>query len=528
MRCKWFPIFVLIAAGVWWSGNARYYTLLHVIVVLAAITAICIWWLACGSGGRRRRIATVASISLGIAALLIVFRPVYNGDMGIYRWRLRFAKAADESLPSGAITTAIADVTTSPTDYPGFLGGGYWAEVKDVELEIDWLAHRPQEMWRHKIGAGWSAFAIVGDYAFTQEQRGENELVTCYQIETGAPVWIHADKARFDPADAVGGLGDIGPRATPTVSSGRVFAQGGTGIVNCLDARTGKVVWSHDTCGEFGVPVATWGKSGSPLVVGGTVVISVGAPSGAPSTAAADVFDSSLVAFDINTGRVAWHAGTRRASYASPVLATLSGERQIVVVNEKWVTSHRATDGVVLWEHPWANENDDTATCPQPVPVGNDRLFLSKGYGVGCSLILVKRDEAGKFSAQPLWEPAIKKVMKNKFSNSVLRDGFVYGLDDVLLECIELESGNVKWKKRRTPVFGHGQLMLIGDTIVVLSETGELVLVEAKPSEYRELAHIQALDDANVTWNSLAFAAPYLLVRNAREAVCYRLPLRSQ
>jgi outer membrane protein assembly factor BamB len=152
-------------------------------------------------------------------------------------------------------------------------------------------------------------------------------------------------------------------------------------------------------------------------------------------------------------------------------------------------------------------------------------LFLSKGYGVGSSLLQVSKDAEGKYSVEPLWEPAIKRVMKTKFANPVVRDGHVYGLDDVLMECIELETGKVKWKKRRDPEFGHGQIMLVGDVIVVLSETGELALVEATPEEYRELAKMQALDSQDTTWNTPAFAAPYLLIRNSREAACYRLPM---
>ena len=160
------------------------------------------------------------------------------------------------------------------------------------------------------------------------------------------------------------------------------------------------------------------------------------------------------------------------------------------------------------------------------MPLENDRLFLSKGYGVGCSLLAIKHDANGGLSPMPLWQPPIKKVMKTKFSNVVMRDGYVYGLDDVLLECMELETGTVKWKKRRDRVFGHGQIMLIGNTILVLSETGELVLVEATPTAYRELASLQALADANVTWNNPAFAPPFLVVRNAREVACYRLQLK--
>jgi outer membrane protein assembly factor BamB len=160
------------------------------------------------------------------------------------------------------------------------------------------------------------------------------------------------------------------------------------------------------------------------------------------------------------------------------------------------------------------------------VPLDGDRLFLSKGYGVGSSLVAIKRDAAGEFSAEPLWRPAIKRVMKTKMCNVVARDGFIYGLDDVLLECIEADTGAVRWKKRRSPEFGHGQIVLVGNVILVLSETGELALVEASPERYNELASVQVLDDANVTWNNPAFAPPYLLVRNGREAACYRLPLK--
>jgi outer membrane protein assembly factor BamB len=172
----------------------------------------------------------------------------------------------------------------------------------------------------------------------------------------------------------------------------------------------------------------------------------------------------------------------------------------------------------------WAEDRDTTASCSQPVPLDGDRLFLSKGYSVGGGALLsIKRDADGNLSAVPLWDPPIKNVMKTKLANVVVRDGFIYGLDDVLLECIELETGAVQWKKRRRPEFGHGQIMLIGNVILVLSETGELALVEANPHEYREVAH-SALDEANVTWNNPAFASPYLLVRNAAKphAIGYR------
>jgi outer membrane protein assembly factor BamB len=528
-RHRWIPVAIIGAAVAWWlwqRSYAQYQTFNHLVVTFAAIIAVGAWYLRCGGSSWRVRRNIVALVAAAIVGWFVVYQPVYNGAMGVYDWKLRFARAADRELQQLESAGVANDWQTTPQDYPGFLGGRYWAEVPAVHLETDWESHPPKELWRREIGGGWSSFAIVGEYAVTQEQRGAKELVTCYRVTTGEPVWTHSDMARFDPADFQGSLGGIGPRATPTIVGERIFTQGATGLVNCLDARTGRAIWSHDTAEEFGAPVTVWGKSGSPLVVDDMVVLNVGAPPEA-SVEGSD-YKSSLVAIDAESGEVLWTAGNRAAAYASPVLADVAGERQIIVVNESWVTSHRANDGKVLWERPWEHENDNNASCPQPIPLDGDRLFLSKGYGVGASLLAIRRDADGKLNSEPLWSPPIKKVMKTKFSNVVMRDGFVYGLDDVLLECIELETGKIQWKKRRDPEFGHGQIMLIGDTILVLSETGELALVEATPEEYRELANMQVLDDADVTWNNPAFSSPYLLVRNAREAACYELPLQKQ
>jgi outer membrane protein assembly factor BamB len=525
-RHRWFPILVAAIAAAWWARRwyyADYVTIYHYAVVGVAGLLIGGWFVRCGSGARKKRLAFVGAICLALIALFVVFRPVYNGDMGIFSWRLRFAPRADQQMSPLQSAGIADDWHATPSDYPRFLGNGYWAEVHGAKLETDWKQNAPQQIWRREIGAGWSAFSIVGNHAVTQEQRGAQELVSCYSLDTGEPVWIHADNTRFDPTDVAGSLGDIGPRATPTIVGDKIFTQGGTGIVNCLDARTGKVIWSHDTAKQFNAPIALWGKSGSPIVVDDTIVISVGASSDPANSAP---HGSSLVAFDMETGDVRWTAGTREASYATPILTSIAGERQVVVVNQSWVTAHRASDGKVLWEHPWANENDREASCSQPVPLDHNLLFLSKGYGTGSSLLRVNRNSASEFSVEPLWQPAIKRIMKTKFSNVVVRGDFIYGLDDVLLSCIEWKTGEVRWKKRRTPEFGHGQVMLVGDVIVVLSETGELALVAATPEEYQELASLQVLSEANVTWNNPAFAPPFLLVRNSREAACYRLPLQ--
>lgn len=525
VRHIWFPLAVVALAAFWWlrrTSEMGYTTLYHVLVILASVALLALWFIRCGPGRARMRRNIVRAGLAAFVLWMIVFKPVWNGDMGIYRWKLRFAPDPDEALASIAGEGEASDWQATDFDYPGFLGKGYWAEVDNAQLDSDWESQPPEEVWRQEIGAGWSSFAIVGNYAVTQEQRGNEELVSCYRVDDGKLVWTHRDEARFDPADFQGGLGGIGPRATPTIHDGRVLTQGATGIVNCLDAKTGRVLWSHDTAAETGADVITWGKSGSPLVVDDLVIVSVGAPN---DEAAREKFNSSLVAYDIETGELRWAAGKRQASYASPIVATLAGERQIVMLNEQWVTAHRVEDGAVLWEHPWSSEDDGSASTTQPIPLGCNRLFLSKGYGVGSSLWEVTKDDHGKYSIEPQWDVPIKRVMKTKFSNAVVRDGYVYGLDDVLLSCIDASTGEVQWKKRRKEEFGHGQIMLVGDVILVISETGELALVEATPQEYRELASLQALDSHDTTWNTPAFAPPYLLIRNSREAACYRLPL---
>jgi len=517
----WITVLAVLCAGLSISNidPGVTNTVLHVSISLG-IVGLSTWLVLCSTWNHGLRWA-LALVSTGLVAAyylqLLPVETITNGDVGVVGWRWR-ADAPDKKLTIPASDAqATLDWHTTTNDYPRFLGNRYWAEVSGVELETDWQTNPPRELWRKKIGAGWSAFSIVGDYAVTQEQRDRQELVTCYDVQTGEIVWTHSDLLRWDPSGA-GALGYVGPRATPTIHEGKVFVQGATGILNCLDAHTGDVLWSHDTLAKHGAENVMWGKSGSPLIVDETVVVSVGGNA-----------DQSLVAYDMNSGDVMWASGKYQSSYASPVLAEIAGVRQVVSVDEGFVTSRRADTGEPLWEYEWPSDSDGSAACSQPVPLPGDRLFLSKGYGHGSALLQVTHASQTEWQVVPAWKGARqygeKPVLKTKIGNVVIRDGFVYGLDDVNLQCIELETGKKRWKQRRRPKFGHGQIMLVGDTILILSEVGEVILVEASPEEYRELASMRVFDDRQITWNNPAFAPPYLLVRNAEEAACYELPL---
>jgi len=385
----------------------------------------------------------------------------------------------------------------APGDYPQFLGPGRDATLDGPELGRDWLANPPRELWRREVGEGWSAFAVVGDAAVTQEQRGDLESVVRYDLETGEEVWIHTDPARFETV-----IGGVGPRATPTIAGGRVYTVGATGLLNCLDLETGERLWSVDTVAQTGGVVPDWGKSCSPLVTGDKVVVSAGGPAG-----------SSLVAYHRITGERLWGGGSDGSGYSSPSLHELAGVPQIVILNRGSVAGHDPSTGELLWSHEWAAQQPNVA---QPVPVGPDRLLVSSGYGIGTSLLEISRGGDG-FAVEEIWR---SPRLKAKFANFVVKDGTIYGLDDGTFTAVDAATGQRLWKRGR---YGHGQLLLVDDLILLQAEDGELVLLEAHPGEHRELATFPVFDTK--TWNSPVLAGRYLLVRNHLEAACFELPV---
>lgn len=401
---------------------------------------------------------------------------------------------ADATASSQAAVVALLD-----QDYPGFLGARRDGVVRGVRLARDWKTQPPQQLWRQPIGPAWSGFAIAGQVAVTQEQRGDEELVTSYDLSTGALRWVHASAGRYEST-----IAGTGPRATPTVAGNRVYAQGALGRLSVLDRDTGRLVWTRDLVAEHDAEIPEWGKSGSPLVVDDLVIVSAGGRPG-----------HSLVAYDAATGEPVWHAGDDRSSYSSPLLATLAGRRQVVILNQGSVAGHDPADGRILWQLPWPSEQPSVAV---PVVLPNDQLFVSAGYGIGGKVAQLERGEGeNELRARWVWETP---RLKAKFTNVVFHQGSLYGLDDGTLVCLDPITGERRWKQGR---YGHGQVVLVDDLLVVQTERGEIVLIEPNPEELRELGRFQAL--SGKTWNPPAFAAGVLLVRHDSEVVSYRLAL---
>ncbi|MCE9556214.1 MAG: PQQ-like beta-propeller repeat protein [Planctomycetes bacterium] len=411
---------------------------------------------------------------------------------------------------------AVDLVTSGPNDVPEFLGPGRRPVFPNIALDTDWKAHPPREVWRRPIGLGFGSFAVVGDYGVTQQQEGSDELVVCYEWRTGRPRWKHADRASFASS-----LGGDGPRATPTIDGGRVYSMGATGILNCLDGSNGKVIWQTDTLKDNQARNQDWGISCSPLVVDNLVVVSAGLSD--PALKQRSQPHYALIAYDKNTGKPVWRGGTDDASYCSPTLITLGGVRQIAIVNAGSVTGHDPKDGRVLWEFPWQR---NMPTVSQVVALDDDRVFISKGYGAGCGVFRVTQDEPGKWAVEQVWTKAT--MMRTKFTNAVIVGKQAYGLDDGFLQCIDLEKPRLRWTTRshRQADYRHGQVLLVGDLLLVQSEQGDVALVAAKPDKFQELARFSPLSGR--TWNYPVMVGNFLLTRNDREAVCYELPVKVQ
>jgi outer membrane protein assembly factor BamB len=335
--------------------------------------------------------------------------------------------------------------------------------------------------------------------AFTIEQRGAREVVAAYDIRTGDEIWNHSWEAFFDES-----LGGDGPRATPTWHQGRLYALGATGELHCLDASEGRLIWSRNILRDSRAKNLSWGMSASPLIVGEKVIVLPGGSRG-----------RSVAAYHKETGNALWKSLSDKQAYTSPMWVTLAGRPQLLIVSARRMMGLSGEDGSLLWDFPWITDYD--VNVAQPILLGQDRVFISAGYGHGAAVVQVQRTSGG-LAASALWQ---NRRMKNKFTCSVLKDGFVYGLDEGILACIRAETGELRWKGGR---YGHGQLLLAGDHLIVLTESGELVLVKADPERQQELARFSAIRGR--TWNHPAISEGLLLVRNSQEMACFDLALR--
>ncbi len=405
------------------------------------------------------------------------------------------AGAVAESRQPSAGSTA-PPTSAEPPYWTDFRGPRRDGEYRESALIATWPAGGLTPMWKQPAGAGYASFVVAHGRAFTIEQRGASEVVAAYDVITGRELWTNTWNAEFRES-----LGGDGPRATPTWASGQVFVLGAKGELRSLDDASGRVAWRTNILEDSGATNLQWGMAAAPLVVDDTVIVLPGGPSG-----------QSVVAYDRRTGKRAWSALGDQQGYSSPMLVTIGGVRQILVFSATRLMGLAIGRGELLWEYPWIGPMGINAA--QPLLVGENRIFLSSGYGTGAAVIEIAGG-AGSFSVREVWR---NTRMKNRFASSVLYEGVIYGFDESILAAVDAATGELKWKAGR---YGYGQLLLADGHLIVLSEDGDLALVRARPDRHEELARFPVLQGK--TWNPPAIAGGYLLVRNLAEMAAFDL-----
>ena len=470
-----------------------------------------------------RRVTLAVTILLALGAWTLVrtggFTANFNNDLH-WRWtptpEQRLVAESPKLPPAPAAAPPVLEKTpelkSAPKEvaiavpkaeakalWPGFRGPDRDGVIRGVQIKTDWTASPPVALWRHAVGPGWSSFAVSGDRIYTQEQRGSDEIVACYKLRTGEPVWMHRDAARFWESN-----GGPGPRGTPTLSQGRVYSLGATGILSVLDAGNGALVWSHNAATDTGAKIPEWGISGSPLVTGDLVIVAA---------------SGRLIAYDRESGARRWTGPSHGVSYSSPLQMTIDGVAQIVLLTSTGASGVTVADGKLLWEHVWKGY-----PIVQPAVTPDGGLLIAASETSGTRRLAISRSpgEGSGWSVQERWTSL---GLKPYFNDFVVHNGHAYGFDGSILSCIDLKDGARKWKGGR---FGNGQLILLADQdlLLVLSEEGELALVSATPAEFQEIARFKAIEGK--TWNHPVLVGDTMLVRNGEEMAAFRLSLATK
>ena len=455
---------------------------------------------------RPRWVALVAAVVLASGFWTTLRTDGMTGDSRqdlTWRWtetaeaRL-LATTVDEPLappPPQAPSDANDANDANDADWPGFRGRNRDGVVRGIRIATDWDASPPEELWRRPVGPGVGSFSVQGQQVFTQEQRGDEEVVSSYLLATGEPVWRHADPVRFWDSHA-----GAGPRGTPTVAGDRVYTLGGTGLLTALDARTGRRLWGRDVATEHDVFSSGWGFAGSPLVVDQVVIVAA---------------IGTLAAYDAETGAPRWSAPDGGDSYSSPHLVTLDGVPQVLLLTSDGVTSVAPADGRVLWTHDWAT----ASRIVQPAMTAGGDILVGAGGFAGMQRVSATRaaGRLGGWTTEVRWTT---RGLKPYFNDFVAHEGHAYGFDGSILASVDLETGERAWKGGR---YGHGQLLLLADQdlLLVLGERGDLALVDATPTGFTERARVPAIEGK--TWNHPVLVDDILLVRNTEEMAAFRL-----
>jgi outer membrane protein assembly factor BamB len=408
------------------------------------------------------------------------------------------AETPDTSATSVAPDVLVAVAAPVSVPWPDYRGAKRDGIYDQTAINTAWPSNGLPELWRQKVGGGYASMVVAEGLVYTIEQRRDQEVTAAYDLSSGIQRWEHSWHGLFTE-----GMGGNGPRATPVWSDGTLYTLGAQGELRALNGSNGELRWRTNILEDANASNLQWGMSGSPLVIDDKLIVFPGGRNG-----------KSVIAYDITDGSIIWTSQSDKSGYAAPQLATLAGKRQVLFFSGTRIVGLDINDGTMLWEYPWATNNDINSA--QPIQIDNDHLWLSSSYGHGSGLLKIL-SRGDSLSVETVWE---KSTLRNKFNSSVLYEGHIYGLDNSIMACIDAQTGERKWKGGR---YGYGQMLLADGHIIVLTESGEVVLVKATPDGHAEVAMFFALEGK--TWNVPAIADGVLLVRNQTEMAAYDLKL---
>ena len=368
-----------------------------------------------------------------------------------------------------------------------------------------------QAVWKVPTSKGFSSFTVTGNTVVTvvtRESDGENcETCIALNAESGKEIWATALSSSDyghggGDAGAPGNRGGDGARNTPTISGDRVYVYDGHLVLTCMDLESGNIVWQKDIIKDFNGRNIKWFNATSPVVHGDSIFISGGGPS------------ETFLAINKQTGKVLWKTGDDMMTHATPRVATLDGTLQVVFFMQSGLVSLSTETGAEKWRSQFPFS---VSTAASPVASGN-QVYCSAGYGVGAGVFRVGKAK----EAEEVWFKS--NELMNHWSTPVIRDGYLYGIYEFKkygrapLQCVELSTGEIKWSHQG---FGPGNVILVGDNLIVLSDSGEVALVKATPASYQESGRAKAI--GGKCWSTPAFSNGKLYVRSTTEGACFDL-----
>jgi outer membrane protein assembly factor BamB len=400
------------------------------------------------------------------------------------------------SLKAGlASAILLSTLPVFAADWANWRGPTHDGVSTETGWQATWPAEGPKQLWKKSIGIGFSSLTVSKGRLYASGNSNNVDTIFCFDAESGKEIWSYSYNS---PLDAK--LYEGGPSATPTVDGDSVYTLSRKGLILCLTADTGKVLWTNniaETNGDtaLGLKAPSWGFASSAYIDGNLAIFNIG---------------KSGVAFDKKTGAVAWKSGTDTSGYSTPRPFSFDGKKAITLMRSKTVIALDPQTGLELWQFPWKTSYDLNVTDPI---VSGDKVFVSAGYDHGAALFQIKDGKA-----EQVWE---NKKFRNHINSSILLDGFLYGFDgnasdEAKFVCVDFQTGTTKWTQEG---LGSGSIILADKTMIILSSKGELLTATPSSEAFKPISRAQVLQGK--CWTSPTLANGRIYCRSAKgDLVC--------